>query len=507
MLTRGVSWGGFGVMEHPQIAGLSGWRPLARGDLAVVWEARHLALDRLVAVKVYQPELAEGTRRCFVREAAAAGRLSGHGGILTVHGAGILTDDRPYLVMELCPGGSLDQWLQSQNRPTAERVRQVGIRIADALAAVHACGLLHRDIKPANVLIDRFGNPRLADFRLAVLSGTKDAAAIGLGITPAYAPPEAFWMQQATEAGDVFSLAATLYALLAGSPPRGDGAAVTVEQMFELANIPIEPIPGVEPCLMGVLMTALSIDSAARPTAAGIRNQLASVPAQRVTTQWRPVAAGAAKSSDAPRVPWKVPELSTVPTSNRLGVPAATAQPQQAHGQVASAKAPPRQGKRREGMVALVAAALIAVVGSSTVWLISEPATQSAQRGGGSSSAAPSGAPEPKTTRKSTSDTGDQTGSSPAVQETIRLKGTAESARPWQTVPIKGTYIGGAGTVVRVQRWEAGKWLAFPLVAKTDQSGHFRAFVELGRPSRYRLRVMDPRAGVKSEPFALEIRG
>ena len=94
----------------------------------MVWQARQLSLDRLVAVKVYQRGLDEGDRRRFLREAAAAGRLSNHPGIVTAHDAGMLPDDRPYLMMELCPGGSLTRWLKPDNRPSEERVRQVGVR-------------------------------------------------------------------------------------------------------------------------------------------------------------------------------------------------------------------------------------------------------------------------------------------------------------------------------------------------------------------------------------------
>ena len=70
-------------MEHPDVPGLSEWRPLARGGLAVVWQARQRSLDRLVAVKVYQRALDDGERRRFQREAAAAGRLSTHPGIVS----------------------------------------------------------------------------------------------------------------------------------------------------------------------------------------------------------------------------------------------------------------------------------------------------------------------------------------------------------------------------------------------------------------------------------------
>ena len=106
----------------------------------------------------------------------------------------------PTCIMDLCPGGSLTQWLKPENRPSEERVRQVGVRIADALAAAHACGVLHRDVKPANILIDSHGNPRLADFGLAAVAGAVATAAESLPATPAYAPPEAFAMQPATEA-------------------------------------------------------------------------------------------------------------------------------------------------------------------------------------------------------------------------------------------------------------------------------------------------------------------
>ena len=214
-----------------------------------------------------------------MREAAAAGRLSAHPGIVTTYAAGILPDDRPYLVMELCPGGSLTKWLKPENRPSEERVRQVGLQIADALAAAHASGVLHRDVKPANILIDSHGNPRLADFGLAAVEGAEADAAESLWVTPAWAPPEVFRMQPATESGDVFSLAATLYALLAGSPPRtGRLGTTSLEQLVEVASRPISPIPGVSSSLMEVLLAALDDDPAARPTAATFFGQLAKVP-------------------------------------------------------------------------------------------------------------------------------------------------------------------------------------------------------------------------------------
>ena len=68
-------------------------------------------------------------------------------------------------------------------------------------------------------------------------------------------------------------------------------------------------------------------------------------------------------------------------------------------------------------------------------------------------------------------------------------------------------FRGGPDTFLRVQRWEGGKWLDFPLITKTDKSGRFTAFVEPGGPGRYQLRVLDPNSLVTSETFVLVIKG
>jgi len=119
--------------------------------------------------------------------------------------------------------------------------------------------------------------------------------------------------------------------------------------------------------------------------------------------------------------------------------------------------------------------------------------SQSATPGGVSSSSAPSSASDPR--------------SGSAEQRAIQLEDLADTAKPFQTVPIQGTYRGGGGTLLRVQRWESGKWLDFPLPTKTDESGRFTAYVELGQPGRYALRVLDPDSGVTSKILVLVITG
>jgi serine/threonine protein kinase len=508
-------------MEHPSVRGLSEWRPLACGERSVVWAARQLTLDRPVAVKVYQRELGEVDRRRFLREATAA-RLSDHPAIVTAHDAGILPDDRPYLIMDLCSGGSLTQWLKPENRPSEEQVRQVGIRIADALAAVHACGVLHRDVRPANILIDSFGNPGLADFGMAAVADAEPTANDTVCVTSAYAPPEAYGMQPATEFGDIFSLAATLYALLAGLPPRTVGAApVALEETVDIAKRPIGPIPsvnrylpipGVDRHLMDALMTALSNDPADRPTAARFRDQLANLPATSISN--RGALVGPADTSSVFSRGGLATGHSALSNSHRRAGTAVT-DSQRVAGREGSAEAPRRGGKRLVVIPAL-ASAVVAVIASATAWLNSEPAP-SALPAAITSSAAPGppwssvGHSQASDTRPPTSTTttgaSDHTGSDSAEQETIQLENSASAAKPFQTVRIQGKYRGGADTPLRVQRLEGGQWRAFPLHTTTDQSGQFTAYVEFGRPGLYQLRVHDPDSDLTSKPSVLVVEG
>jgi hypothetical protein len=124
---------------------------------------------------------------------------------------------------------------------------------------------------------------------------------------------------------------------------------------------------------------------------------------------------------------------------------------------------------------------------------VESTSTQSATPGGMSSSAGRSPASEPR--------------NGSAEEKTIQVEDPADSARPFQPVRIQGTYRGRADTFLRMQRWEEGKWLAFPVPTKTGESGQFTTYVELDQPGRYRLRVLDPGSGVTSKAFVLVING
>jgi hypothetical protein len=109
-------------------------------------------------------------------------------------------------------------------------------------------------------------------------------------------------------------------------------------------------------------------------------------------------------------------------------------------------------------------------------------------------------APTPATTPRASENTG-----SGSAEDVIELEDLVDSAKPFQTVRIQGTYAGEADTSLQVQRREEGRWVNFPIPIRTDRLGQFSAYVELGRPGRYPLRVLDPDSGAKSKTFVLVI--
>ena len=278
------------MVTAPDIPGHRVSGVLGAGGFATVYRCWQLAVGREVAVKVDNRVLfTERDRRRFIREVTAAGRLSGHPHVIDVYDAGTLEDGRPFLVMELCPAGSLNDALRRNGPMPVAQVRDIGIRLADALAAAHASGVLHRDIKPANILVNRFGMVGLSDFGLAsIVSARGEQTASREALTPAFSSPETFRGEEPTVLADVYSLAATLYTLLSGRPPRfaADGRLPSFATIMMLHDKPVEDVPGTPPELMALLRAGLSPDPAARPqSAVALRDALADprgyVPAAR----------------------------------------------------------------------------------------------------------------------------------------------------------------------------------------------------------------------------------
>ncbi|MDN3354230.1 serine/threonine-protein kinase [Actinomadura sp. DC4] len=252
---------------------------LGQGGYGTVYRARQLSVGREVALKIDNRRLtSDRDKRRFMREVTAAGQLSGHPHVVAVYDAGVLADGRPYMVLELCPNGSLADRLRGRGPIPAAEVRDIGVHIADALAAAHAAGVLHRDVKPANILVNRYGGVALADFGLAVVPRPgMESSATREALTPAYASPEVFDLAEPTVAGDVYSLAATLYALLSGRPPYfpPSGSPSMVALMAARLG-PVPDVPGAPAGLVAVLRGAMAYDPGDRPeNIAAFRDALA----------------------------------------------------------------------------------------------------------------------------------------------------------------------------------------------------------------------------------------
>ncbi|MFO0809108.1 MAG: serine/threonine-protein kinase [Gemmataceae bacterium] len=195
---------------------------LGRGGMGVVYKAQDRRLKRLVALKVVLAGGHAGAaeRLRFQVEIEAAARLQ-HPNIIQVYEVGE-EDSRPFMAMEYCPGGSLDERIQDQPQPPREAAQMVAT-LADALHHAHRAGIVHRDIKPANVLLSDDGIPKVADFglakRLDEADGLTQTGAI-MGSLGYMAPEQAAGRtREATPATDVYSLGAVLYKMLSGRLP------------------------------------------------------------------------------------------------------------------------------------------------------------------------------------------------------------------------------------------------------------------------------------------------
>jgi serine/threonine-protein kinase len=227
----------------PRVPGYEVKGVLGRGGVGVVYLARHLRLNRPVALKMLLagPFAQPVERERFLREAQAVAALS-HPNVVQVHDCGE-HDGRPYFTMELMEGGTLARRLAGTPLPARDAAALVAA-LADAVGAAHTAGVVHRDLKPSNVLLTADGTPKVSDFGLAWrVDGRPELTRTGVAVgTPSYMAPEQAEGEKGAigPATDVYALGAVLYECLTGRPPfRAESDLATLYQV--VAREPVPP--------------------------------------------------------------------------------------------------------------------------------------------------------------------------------------------------------------------------------------------------------------------------
>ncbi len=223
------------LASFPAIAGYEILEELGHGGMGVVYKARQVKANRVVALKMILSgrHTSQEVRLRFQIEVEAVARLT-HANIVRLYEVGE-HDGLPFFSLEYCGGGSLKTKWAGQPQPSRQAADVIE-QLARAVAVAHAQGLVHRDLKPANVLLDDEGSPKIADFGLARRLD-EDSEQTGTGAimgTPAYMAPEQAEgrTREAGPTADVYSLGVLLYAALTGHPPfRGETMRQTLEMV------------------------------------------------------------------------------------------------------------------------------------------------------------------------------------------------------------------------------------------------------------------------------------
>jgi serine/threonine protein kinase/Flp pilus assembly protein TadD len=235
---------------------------LGEGGMGVVYSARDLKLDRLVALKILQPEYTSDARRRarFAGEARAASALN-HPNIITIYDIETV-DGCDYIAMEYVRGVTLQQLIQSK-RTELVTILDYAAQIASALSAAHSAGIVHRDIKPGNIMVTKSGVVKLLDFGLAQIEQpdtdpdaptatmaflTRPGTVVG---TVAYMSPEQAQGGGVGPRSDIFAFGVVLYQVLTGTLPYQAGSDIGL--LYEIVNTPAPQLQKLRPDLPPVL--------------------------------------------------------------------------------------------------------------------------------------------------------------------------------------------------------------------------------------------------------------
>ncbi|MDV7351934.1 protein kinase [Rhodococcus oxybenzonivorans] len=252
-------------------AGFGDVQEIGRGGFGVVYRCTQAQLDRTVAVKVLTVELDDENRSRFFREQRAMGRLTGHPNILNVLQVGATDSGLSYIVMPYHPQDSLEARVRTGGPLPLDQVLRVGVKMAGAVESAHRLGILHRDVKPGNILLSEYGEPELADFGIAHISGGFETATGAVTGSPAYTAPEVLGGDPPSPAADIYGLGATLFSALTGHAAfeRRSGEQV-VAQFLRIATQEVPDLRerGIPEDVSAVIARVMSREPGARPATA-----------------------------------------------------------------------------------------------------------------------------------------------------------------------------------------------------------------------------------------------
>jgi len=256
--------------------------PVGAGGMGAVYRARHLSMDRPVAIKFLHQRLVEdeAARNRFQAEARAAVKLC-HPNAVSVTDFGQTSEGVHYIVMELLEGRTLREILNREAPLETARATSIMLQASDAVAAAHVAGIIHRDLKPSNILVTQSADQpavvKVLDFGIATFSADDDEDAPMLTQTntvigtPRYMSPEQHNGNELTPAADVYSLGVILYEMLAGMAPFSGSTPAEIAEKH--ANIPPHAprdiVAAIPEDVERVIMHALEKEPSQRPANAG----------------------------------------------------------------------------------------------------------------------------------------------------------------------------------------------------------------------------------------------
>jgi serine/threonine protein kinase len=246
---------------------------IGQGDTGRVWRSHDRVLDREVAVKevLLPPDLPPSDRAQLLtrmREAQAAAGLD-HPSVIAIYDVTEF-DGIPWVVMRLVNGPSLGDVLERDGRLRWRRVAEIGEQVADALASVHAVGVVHRDLKPDNILVAE-QRAIVTDFGIAEVATTLSDPGTIIG-TPHYLAPEQFDQRPVGPAADMWALGTILYEAAEGRPPFG---GATLSAVIDAVLTKSPDVPASAGPLAGLIQSLLSKEASERPDAATTARALA----------------------------------------------------------------------------------------------------------------------------------------------------------------------------------------------------------------------------------------